>query len=238
MREDLRRRPPCVIVKHATPAASPSRDAGRGLPQGVRDRPGVGLRRHHRLQPRRSTRRPPKPCREQFVEVLIAPGFSRRRARSSSRKKANVRVLEIALPEPGAKAARCDFKRVGGGLLVQSPDARDVVAGELRVVTRKAPTAAAARRPAVRLARGQAREVERHRLRGDGQTLGVGAGQMSRVDSARIAATKAKSADPLARGLGGGVRRLLPVPRRPRRGRATPARPRSSSRAAACATTR
>ena len=52
----------------------------------------------------------------------------------------------------------------------------------------------------------------------DGMTLGVGAGQMSRLDSARIAAIKAEAAGLVARGLGGGERCLLPVPRRPRRG--------------------
>ena len=52
-----------------------------------------------------------------------------------------MRVLEVALPAAGGGAANAwDMKRVGGGFLVQSPDARNVAAAELKVVTTKAPT--------------------------------------------------------------------------------------------------
>ena len=130
---------------------------------------------------------------KQFLEVLIAPGYTDD-ALAVIRRKVNVRVLEIALPEPGAKAARWDFKRIGGGFLVQSPDVRNVVAGELRVVTRKAPTAAQI--DDLLFAWHVAKFVKSNAIVycGNGQTLGIGAGQMSRVDSTRIAATKAKSA--------------------------------------------
>ncbi|MBK8688128.1 MAG: bifunctional phosphoribosylaminoimidazolecarboxamide formyltransferase/IMP cyclohydrolase [Betaproteobacteria bacterium] len=130
---------------------------------------------------------------KQFLEVLIAPGYTDD-ALAVIRRKVNVRVLEIALPAPGAKAARWDFKRIGGGFLVQSPDVRNVVAGELRVVTRKAPTAAQI--DDLLFAWHVAKFVKSNAIVycGNGQTLGIGAGQMSRVDSTRIAATKAKSA--------------------------------------------
>ena len=129
----------------------------------------------------------------QFLEVLIAPGYTED-ALAAIRRKVNVRVLEIALPGPGAKPAAWDWKRVGGGLLVQTPDAHNVDAGELRVVTQKAPTAAQV--DDLLFAWRVAKFVKSNAIVycGNGQTLGIGAGQMSRVDSTRIAAIKAKNA--------------------------------------------
>jgi phosphoribosylaminoimidazolecarboxamide formyltransferase/IMP cyclohydrolase len=129
----------------------------------------------------------------QFLEVLIAPGYTDD-ALAAIRRKVNVRVLEIPAPEPGARAALWDFKRVGGGFLVQTPDHRNLHASELRVVTKKAPTAAQV--DDLLFAWRVAKFVKSNAIVycGNGQTLGVGAGQMSRVDSARIAAIKAKAA--------------------------------------------
>ncbi len=129
----------------------------------------------------------------QFLEVLIAPGYTDD-ALAAIRRKVNVRVLEIPAPAPGAKAARWDFKRVGGGFLVQTPDHRNIHASELRVVTKKAPTAVQI--DDLLFAWRVAKFVKSNAIVycGNGQTLGVGAGQMSRVDSARIAAIKAKAA--------------------------------------------
>ena len=70
-------------------------------------------------------------------------------------------MLEVPL---AAGANELDLKRIGGGLLVQTPDVRNVDATELQVVTKLQPTPRAARRSAVRLARGQVREVQRHRF--------------------------------------------------------------------------
>jgi phosphoribosylaminoimidazolecarboxamide formyltransferase/IMP cyclohydrolase len=129
----------------------------------------------------------------QFLEVLIAPGYTED-ALAAIRRKVNVRVLEIALPGPAAKPAAWDWKRVGGGLLVQTPDAHNIEPGELRVVTQKAPTAAQV--DDLLFAWRVAKFVKSNAIVycGNGQTLGIGAGQMSRVDSTRIAAIKAKSA--------------------------------------------
>ena len=129
----------------------------------------------------------------QFLEVLIAPGYTDD-ALAAIRRKVNVRVLEIALPGPAAKSAAWDWKRVGGGLLVQTADARNVEPGELRVVTQKAPTAAQV--DDLLFAWRVAKFVKSNAIVycGNGQTLGIGAGQMSRVDSTRIAAIKAKNA--------------------------------------------
>jgi phosphoribosylaminoimidazolecarboxamide formyltransferase/IMP cyclohydrolase len=126
----------------------------------------------------------------QFVEVLIAPSFSQA-ARSVFAGKQNVRLLEIPL----ARASnRFDLKRVGGGLLVQSPDERNVPAAELKVVTRLAPSAQ--QMDDLMFAWRVAKFVKSNAIVfcGEGRTLGVGAGQMSRVDSARIASIKAENA--------------------------------------------
>ena len=127
---------------------------------------------------------------KQFVEVLIAPEYDAA-ARKVLESKTNVRVLAVPLA-PGAN--RYDFKRVGGGLLVQSPDTKNVGAGELRVVSKKQPSEDELRD--LLFAWRVAKYVKSNAIVfcGSGQTLGVGAGQMSRVDSARIAAIKAKNA--------------------------------------------
>jgi phosphoribosylaminoimidazolecarboxamide formyltransferase/IMP cyclohydrolase len=129
----------------------------------------------------------------QFLEVLIAPGYTAD-ALTAIRKKVNVRVLEIALPPAGTSRSGWDFKRVGGGFLVQTPDAREIAPTELRVVTTKAPTRAQI--DDLLFAWRVAKFVKSNAIVfcGNGQTLGIGAGQMSRVDSTRIAAIKAKHA--------------------------------------------
>jgi phosphoribosylaminoimidazolecarboxamide formyltransferase/IMP cyclohydrolase len=127
---------------------------------------------------------------KQFVEVLIAPEYDAA-AKKALESKANVRVLVVPL---AAGANRYDFKRVGGGLLAQTPDTKNVQAAELRVVTKKKPTEGELRD--LLFAWRVAKFVKSNAIVfcGSGHTLGVGAGQMSRVDSARIAAIKAKNA--------------------------------------------
>ena len=98
-----------------------------------------------------------------------------------------MRVLEIPLA-PGANPF--ELKRVGGGVLVQTPDVRNVTLPELRVVTERAPSAQRNVRPAVCLARGQFVKSNAIVFCKDGQTAGIGAGQMSQVDSTRIAAAQ------------------------------------------------
>jgi phosphoribosylaminoimidazolecarboxamide formyltransferase/IMP cyclohydrolase len=86
------------------------------------------------------------------------------------------------------------MKRVGGGFLVQSPDARNVAASEIKVVTTKAPTQD--QWSDLLFAWRVAKVVKSNAIVycGGGRTLGVGAGQMCRVDSSRIAAIKAQNA--------------------------------------------
>ena len=127
---------------------------------------------------------------KQFVEVLIAPAFTEG-AKAVFAAKQNVRLLEIAL---GAEQNTFDFKRVGGGLLVQSPDAKNVTSRELRVVTKRHPTPQ--EMDDLLFAWRVAKYVKSNAIVfcSKGMTLGVGAGQMSRVDSARIASIKAQNA--------------------------------------------
>jgi phosphoribosylaminoimidazolecarboxamide formyltransferase/IMP cyclohydrolase len=128
----------------------------------------------------------------QFLEVLIAPAYTDD-ALAAIARKVNVRVLEI--PSRGeAPPNAFDMKRVGGGLLVQSPDDANVSQSELKVVTRRAPTTEEMRD--LMFVWRVAKFVKSNAIvyGKDGQTLGVGAGQMSRVDSARIAAIKAANA--------------------------------------------
>ena len=127
---------------------------------------------------------------KQFVEVLIAPSFSEG-ARAIFSTRQNVRLLEIPL---GNGLNNYDFKRVGGGLLVQSPDAKNVQPSELRVVTKRHPTPK--EMDDLMFAWRVAKFVKSNAIVfcGGGMTLGVGAGQMSRVDSARIASIKAQNA--------------------------------------------
>ncbi len=136
---------------------------------------------------------------EQFLEVLIAPAYTDG-ARAALAKKSNVRVLEIALPETAGDPAILDFKRIGGGLLVQSADNRTAAPDTWRVVTRKAPTTDEMRDlvfawNVAKYVKSNTIVYARHL-----QTVGVGAGQMSRIDSARIAALKAQQAGLILQG--------------------------------------
>lgn len=126
----------------------------------------------------------------QFLEVLIAPSYSAD-AKALLAAKQNVRVLEVPL---GEAAGAWDFKRVGGGLLVQSADQARITLPELKIVTKRAPTETEMRD--MLFAWRVAKYVKSNAIVycKDGQTIGVGAGQMSRVDSARIAKIKAENA--------------------------------------------
>ncbi|MBS0216868.1 MAG: bifunctional phosphoribosylaminoimidazolecarboxamide formyltransferase/IMP cyclohydrolase [Proteobacteria bacterium] len=127
----------------------------------------------------------------QFVEVLIAPDYDDE-ALTYAKKKANVRVLRIPLAP--ASQGFIDTKRVGSGLLMQTADDRVVARDELKVVTKLAPTEA--QFADLLFAWKVAKFVKSNAIvyAKDLQTVGVGAGQMSRVYSARIAGIKAVDA--------------------------------------------
>jgi phosphoribosylaminoimidazolecarboxamide formyltransferase / IMP cyclohydrolase len=136
---------------------------------------------------------------KQFVEVLIAPDFTAE-ALAIFKAKANVRVLKIALPkggntpwDNGRNAA--DSKRVGSGILIQTADNHEMQMADLKIVTQKQPTPQ--QMQDLLFAWNVAKYVKSNAIVfcGDAMTLGVGAGQMSRVDSTKIAAIKAQNAD-------------------------------------------
>ena len=128
----------------------------------------------------------------QFVEVLIAPDYEDG-ALEYARKKANVRVLRIpmAKPSPGF----IDTKRVGSGMLMQTADDRVITRDDLKVVTRLVPTEA--QFADLLFAWKVAKFVKSNAIvyAKENRTIGVGAGQMSRVYSARIAGIKAHDAN-------------------------------------------
>ena len=127
---------------------------------------------------------------KQFLEVLIAPSYSRA-ALELLKQKTNVRVLAV---EFALSHHRWDMKRVGGGLLLQSPDSALVEARDLKIVSKMQPNAA--QLDDMIFAFRVAKFVKSNAIVfcSQGRTLGIGAGQMSRVDSTKLAAMKAKNA--------------------------------------------
>lgn len=129
----------------------------------------------------------------QFVEVVLAPAYADDALKAFA-KKTNVRVLEIPVPASGDLAHAHpgnDCRRVGSGLLIQSADRGMVTADELKIVTRRAPSEAEIND--LIFAWKVAKYVKSNAIvyARDRQTIGIGAGQMSRVYSARIAGIKA-----------------------------------------------
>jgi len=127
-----------------------------------------------------------------FTEVVIAPGADDE-ARAVFAKKKNLRLLLAgALPDPMASGVT--VRSLAGGLLVQGRDTGRITADDVKVVTRRAPTDGEI--SDLVFAFSVAKHVKSNAIVyvKDGATVGVGAGQMSRIDSARIAALKAKDA--------------------------------------------
>ena len=182
--------PACVIVKHANPCGAA---VGDNLLQAYTkafstDPPSAfgGIIAFNRAIDRATA----EAVGKQFAEVIIAPRVEPE-AKQLFAAKANLRILEV----PVAHAAMTyDFKRIGGGLLVQSPDSRNVAPPQFKVVTKAVPTPAQMRD--LLFAWRVAKFVKSNAIVfcRDAMTLGVGAGQMSRIDSARIAAIKAANA--------------------------------------------
>lgn len=129
---------------------------------------------------------------EIFTEVVIAPDFDPAALKVFASKK-NLRVLKTGgMPDP--TSAGLMVKNLAGGLLVQSRDAGRVTQAELKVVTKRAPSEAEMRDLLLAFRIGKHVKSNTIVYVKDGATAGIGAGQMSRVDAARIAAAKAKDA--------------------------------------------
>ncbi|MGG7565041.1 bifunctional phosphoribosylaminoimidazolecarboxamide formyltransferase/IMP cyclohydrolase [Rhodovulum sp. DZ06] len=125
-----------------------------------------------------------------FTEVVIAPGVDED-ARKIFEKKKNLRLLTVdGLPNPAAPGTT--WRQVAGGYLLQDRDAGRITLDDLQIVTKKAPTEAQLND--LLFAWKVAKHVKSNAIVyvKDGATVGVGAGQMSRVDSTRIAARKAQ----------------------------------------------
>ena len=181
----------CVIVKHANPCGvAMGQDALEAYQKAFRTDPtsafggiiafNTGVDEHAA-----------KAISQQFVEVVIAPQFSEKAISCFAQKK-NVRLLQIELDHT---TNTHELKRVGGGILVQTSDAKNVSEADLKIVTEIKPTAE--QMMDLMFAWRVAKFVKSNAIVfcGKGMTLGVGAGQMSRVDSARIAAIKAGNAN-------------------------------------------
>jgi phosphoribosylaminoimidazolecarboxamide formyltransferase / IMP cyclohydrolase len=184
------RTPGCVIVKHANPCGvAIGADAAAAYRKAFATDPTSAFGGIIAFN-REATADCASALADQFAEVVVAPGFDAG-ARAVLAGKANLRLLAV---QPGPADNDFDFKRVGGGLLVQTPDVAQISRSDLKVVTQRAPSKAEVEDllfawHVVRYVKSNAIVFAR-----DGATVGIGAGQMSRIDSARIAAVKAADA--------------------------------------------
>lgn len=190
--------PACVIIKHANPCgvavgATPLEAYSKAFKTDSTSAFGGIIAFNRPLDAAAA-----EAVSKQFVEVLIAPSYSAE-ALAIFKSKANVRVLQIALPPGGTTdwdngRNLMDVKRVGSGLLMQTADNKVITKADLKVVTTKQPTPQ--QLDDLLFAWTVAKYVKSNAIVfcGQGMTLGVGAGQMSRIDSARIASIKAENA--------------------------------------------
>jgi phosphoribosylaminoimidazolecarboxamide formyltransferase / IMP cyclohydrolase len=187
----------CVIVKHANPCGvAVGADALEAYSKAFQTDPtsafGGIIALNTTLDERGALQ-----IVKQFVEVLIAPDFTPE-ALEVFKSKVNVRILKIALPAKSSDTSAWaqgrnahDIKRIGSGLLIQSADNHVLALSDLKVVTQLQPSPQQLQD--LLFAWKVAKYVKSNAIVfcKDGMTMGVGAGQMSRLDSARIASIKA-----------------------------------------------
>ena len=190
--------PACVIVKHANPCGvAVGSDALQAYGKAFKTDPTSafgGIIAFNRTVDLAAAQE----INKQFVEVLMAPGYTPEALAvfQATKAKQNVRILEIALPPGGATdweqgRNAMDVKRIGSGLLIQTADNHELARADLKVVTVKQPTPE--QLDDLLFAWKVAKYVKSNAIVfcANGMTMGVGAGQMSRLDSARIASIKA-----------------------------------------------
>jgi phosphoribosylaminoimidazolecarboxamide formyltransferase / IMP cyclohydrolase len=182
--------PACAIVKHNNPCGTAEQETlAEAYRQALACDPVSafgGVMAFNRTMDRETAEEVAK----LFVECIVAPGYEPA-ARETLAGKKNLRLMEMESGSEG-RALPWDLKRISGGVLVQDPDTRTISASEVKVVTRRQPSqdelrdlffgwkvAKHVKSNAIVFARG-------------GRTLGIGAGQMSRVDSVKIAVMKAQ----------------------------------------------
>ncbi len=183
-------KPACVIVKHANPCGVAIADNSLNAYQlALATDPtsafGGIIAFNHVLDEETA-----QAVIKQFVEVIIAPEITHEAKQVLAQKK-NVRVLMLPLAR---EHHQYDLKRIGGGLLAQTPDSHSIISADLKVVTQLQPTPQ--QLEDFIFAWRVAKFVKSNTIVfcRNGQTLGIGAGQMSRIDSARIASIKAQHA--------------------------------------------
>jgi phosphoribosylaminoimidazolecarboxamide formyltransferase/IMP cyclohydrolase len=184
--------PACVIVKHANPCGvAVAGDILEAYEKAFRTDPTSAFGGIIAFNRPLDAKTAGAIIDRQFVEVVIAPSIDAGALETCSAKK-NVRVLDVGARLAGdSGASGFDFKKVGGGLLVQTSDMGVITEADLKVVTEKAPTPEQIRDmlfawTVVKYVKSNAIIFCR-----DNMTIGVGAGQMSRVYSTKIAAIKA-----------------------------------------------
>mgnify|MGYP002793785095 CR=1 FL=1 len=182
--------PACVIVKHANPCGvALGKDILEAYNRAYQTDPtsafGGIIAFNRELDEKTAT----EIVERQFVEVIIAPKVSAEAQEVVKRKK-NVRLLECG--EWTSRSERLDFKRVNGGLLVQDADLGMVGVDDLKVVSKRQPTEQELKD--LLFCWKVAKFVKSNAIvyAKDNQTIGIGAGQMSRVYSAKIAGIKAQ----------------------------------------------
>ncbi|RYX97103.1 MAG: bifunctional phosphoribosylaminoimidazolecarboxamide formyltransferase/IMP cyclohydrolase [Comamonadaceae bacterium] len=190
--------PACVIVKHANPCGvAVGTDALDAYSKAFKTDPtsafGGIIALNCPLDERGAQQ-----IAKQFVEVLMAPAFTPE-ALEVFKSKVNVRILQIELPTGGDTAWKqgrnlVDVKRIGSGLLMQTADNHELALADLKVVSKAQPSPQQLQD--LLFAWKVAKYVKSNAIVfcAGGMTLGVGAGQMSRIDSARIASIKAANA--------------------------------------------
>lgn len=187
-------KPACVIVKHANPCGVSVSEEGIGKAYDLAyatdpESAFGGIIAFNRPLDAATMQ---AIISRQFVEVIIAPSVSEE-ALAISASKPNVRVMSCG-QFPEQRASFLDYKRVNGGLLVQSADMGMISSSDVKIVTQRVPTEAEMHDlifawKVAKYVKSNAIVYAKNR-----QTIGVGAGQMSRVNSARIAAIKAEHA--------------------------------------------
>ena len=186
-------RPACVIVKHANPCGVAVADEiGQAYQLAFETDPESAFGGIVAFNRELDAATAAAICEQQFVEVIIAPSVAAEAVVAVAAKK-NVRLLECGKWDQ-QQPPSLDYKRVNGGLLIQHRDDAMVARDDLKVVSDRVPTEAEIED--MLFAWRVAKMVKSNAIiyAKDGRTIGVGAGQMSRINSARIAAIKAEHA--------------------------------------------
>jgi len=185
--------PACVIVKHANPCGvSVAVDIGTAYDLAFATDPESAFGGIIAFNRELDAKTAEAICEKQFVEVIIAPAVSADALAVVASKK-NVRLLECGT-WGNQRPQDFDYKRVNGGLLIQDRDNGMIIEQDLKVVSKRVPTDT--EMTDMLFAWKVAKMVKSNAIiyAKNNQTIGVGAGQMSRINSARIAGIKAKHA--------------------------------------------